>query len=73
MLCHMLVFFYNVFENKGLLWNLSSSDELKRELVATALPALTENVLVPFTGWSDSTTTNNIHPDVFYNATGCLR
>ncbi|XP_071332427.1 plakophilin-1 [Trachinotus anak] len=57
----------------GLLWNLSSSDELKEELSMTALPALTENVVVPFNGWSDNSTNNNIHPDVFYNATGCLR
>lgn len=52
---------------------MSSSDELKAELIATALPALTENVVVPFTCWSDSTNNNNIHSDVFYNATGCLR
>ncbi|CAJ1085125.1 LOW QUALITY PROTEIN: plakophilin-1-like [Xyrichtys novacula] len=57
----------------GLLWNLSSADELKGELIATALPALTENVVVPFTSWSDSSTNNNIHPDVFHSATGCLR
>ncbi|XP_031700315.1 plakophilin-1 isoform X2 [Anarrhichthys ocellatus] len=57
----------------GLLWNLSSADELKEELIATALPALTENVVVPFTCWSDSCANNNIHPDVFYSATGCLR
>ncbi|XP_034552571.1 plakophilin-1 [Notolabrus celidotus] len=57
----------------GLLWNLSSADELKGELIATALPALTENVVVPFTCWSDNSTNNNIHPDVFYSATGCLR
>ncbi|XP_044065672.1 plakophilin-1 [Siniperca chuatsi] len=57
----------------GLLWNLSSADELKEELIATALPALTENVVVPFTCWSDNSSINNIHPDVFYNATGCLR
>lgn len=57
----------------GLLWNLSSADELKGELIATALPALTENVVVPFTCWSDSSANNNIHPDVFYSATGCLR
>ncbi|XP_018523677.1 plakophilin-1 isoform X1 [Lates calcarifer] len=57
----------------GLLWNLSSADELKGELTATALPALTENVVVPFTCWSDNSANNNIHPDVFYNATGCLR
>uniref|UniRef100_A0A8C5HJY9 Plakophilin 1 n=1 Tax=Gouania willdenowi TaxID=441366 RepID=A0A8C5HJY9_GOUWI len=29
----------------SLLWNLSSSDELKKELIDTALPALTENVV----------------------------
>uniref|UniRef100_A0A3B3ZL47 Uncharacterized protein n=1 Tax=Periophthalmus magnuspinnatus TaxID=409849 RepID=A0A3B3ZL47_9GOBI len=57
----------------GLLWNLSSSDELKKELIATALPVLTDNVVVPFTCWSDQTANNNIHPEVFYNATGCLR
>ncbi|KAI9530677.1 hypothetical protein NQZ68_000167 [Dissostichus eleginoides] len=57
----------------GLLWNLSSADELKKELIATALPALTENVVEPFTCWSDKSTNNNIHPDVFYSATGCLR
>lgn len=57
----------------GLLWNLSSADELKAELRDTALPALTENVVVPFTCWSDKSANNNIHPDVFHNATGCLR
>ncbi|XP_034732625.1 plakophilin-1 isoform X2 [Etheostoma cragini] len=57
----------------GLLWNLSSADELKAELIATALPALTENVVVPFTCWSDDSANNNIHPDVFNSATGCLR
>lgn len=57
----------------GLLWNMSSTDELKSELIATAMPVLTENVIVPFTCWSDNTANNNIHPEVFYNATGCLR
>uniref|UniRef100_A0A8C9YSA4 Plakophilin 1 n=1 Tax=Sander lucioperca TaxID=283035 RepID=A0A8C9YSA4_SANLU len=57
----------------GLLWNLSSADKLKAELIATALPALTENVVVPFTCWSDNSANNNIHPDVFNSATGCLR
>lgn len=52
---------------------MSSSDDLKEELIATALPALTENVMVPFTCWSDDTNNNNIHPEVFHNATGCLR
>ncbi|KAG7279883.1 hypothetical protein CRUP_016210 [Coryphaenoides rupestris] len=59
--------------SRGLLWNLSSSDELKGELIATALPVLTESVVVPFTCWSDSSANNNIHPDVFHSTTGCLR
>ncbi|KAM3871720.1 plakophilin-1-like [Diretmus argenteus] len=57
----------------GLLWNLSSADELKGELIATSLPVLTESVVVPFTCWSDNSANNNIHPEVFYSATGCLR
>ncbi|XP_062314233.1 plakophilin-1 [Osmerus eperlanus] len=57
----------------GLLWNLSSADELKGELIDRALPVLTESVVVPFTCWSESSVNHNIHPDVFYSATGCLR
>ncbi|XP_069544132.1 plakophilin-1 isoform X2 [Brachyistius frenatus] len=57
----------------GLIWNLSSAEELKEELIATALPALTENVVVPFTCWSESTVNNHIDPSVFHYATGCLR
>ncbi|XP_029011744.1 plakophilin-1 [Betta splendens] len=57
----------------GLLWNLSSEDDMKRELTTTAMPVLTDNVLVPFTAWSDKIKNNNVHPEVFYNATGCLR
>ncbi|CAL8325796.1 unnamed protein product [Merluccius merluccius] len=57
----------------GLLWNLSSADEQKKELIELALPVLTENVVVPFNCWSENSANNNIHPEVFYNATGCLR
>ncbi|XP_077472776.1 plakophilin-1 [Stigmatopora argus] len=60
-------------QTTGLLWNLSSADEVKGEIIATGLPTLTENVVVPFTRWSDDSVTNNIHPEVFYNTTGCLR
>ncbi|KAM9342668.1 plakophilin-1 [Pholidichthys leucotaenia] len=57
----------------GLLWNLSSANSLKEELISTALPVLTENVVVPFTSWSDSSARNHIDPSVFHCATGCLR
>uniref|UniRef100_A0A8D2P8V1 Plakophilin-1 n=1 Tax=Zosterops lateralis melanops TaxID=1220523 RepID=A0A8D2P8V1_ZOSLA len=59
----------------GLLWNLSSTDELKEELIQEALPVLTDCVIIPFSGWSDGScnrTREIIDPEVFFNATGCL-
>lgn len=60
----------------GLLWNLSSTDELKEELIQEALPVLTDCVIIPFSGWSDggcNRTREIIDSEVFFNATGCLR
>ncbi|XP_041083858.1 plakophilin-1-like isoform X2 [Polyodon spathula] len=59
----------------GLLWNLSSAEELKPELVRDALPVLTEKVVVPFAGWSeqDVQLDSSLDSEIFYNATGCLR
>ncbi|XP_013873401.1 plakophilin-1 [Austrofundulus limnaeus] len=54
----------------GLLWNLSSEDKLKQDLMNTALPALTERVVVPFVSNDDK---QYVDSSVFYNATGCLR
>lgn len=55
----------------GLLWNLSSAEDLKPDLVKTALPVLVERVILPYA--TGSTSTNGQYPDVFFNATGCLR
>ncbi|XP_007568935.1 plakophilin-1 [Poecilia formosa] len=55
----------------GLLWNLSSIDELKNELTLTALIALTKNVVVPFSIPKDDS--EHVDSEVFYFATGCLR
>ncbi|XP_053295259.1 plakophilin-1 [Pleuronectes platessa] len=57
----------------GLLWNLSSADELKPDLLKSALPVLMERVILPYTTSPDRTTSNNQDPEVFYHATGCLR
>ncbi|KAL4658556.1 plakophilin-1-like [Arapaima gigas] len=57
----------------GLLWNLSSSDELKSDLIRSALPVLTETVVMPFTGWPQQNANESLDPDVFYNTTACLR
>lgn len=55
----------------GLLWNLSSEDNLKPELVGSALPVFMETVVLPFAGGADPP--GAMDPDVFYHTTGCLR
>ncbi|XP_069315666.1 plakophilin-1 isoform X1 [Eulemur rufifrons] len=60
----------------GLLWNLSSTDELKEELIADALPVLADRVIIPYSGWCDGNSNMSrevVDPEVFFNATGCLR
>ncbi|KAK7155838.1 hypothetical protein R3I93_010490 [Phoxinus phoxinus] len=57
----------------GLLWNLSSADNLKPDLLRTALPALTEKVIEPFSASTDDNASASLAPEVFLNATGCLR
>ncbi|KAL1272316.1 hypothetical protein QQF64_028178 [Cirrhinus molitorella] len=57
----------------GLLWNLSSADNLKPDLLRTALPMLTEKVIEPFSASTDDNSNSSLAPEVFYNATACLR
>uniref|UniRef100_A0A673IA54 Plakophilin 2 n=1 Tax=Sinocyclocheilus rhinocerous TaxID=307959 RepID=A0A673IA54_9TELE len=60
----------------GLLWNLSSHDLLKEQLVREAAKPLTDSVLVPCSGISEGEDPKLellADPDIFYNATGCLR
>ncbi|XP_066114188.1 plakophilin-2 [Saccopteryx bilineata] len=60
----------------GLLWNLSSSDKLKNLMITEALLILTENIIIPFSGWpeGDYPKANGLLDfDIFYNVTGCLR
>ncbi|XP_014374887.2 plakophilin-2 isoform X1 [Alligator sinensis] len=60
----------------GLLWNMSSNDQLKTLLMRDALQQLTETVLIPCSGWPDRDYPKSgvlSDPDIFYNATGCLR
>ncbi|KAK9528618.1 hypothetical protein VZT92_012770 [Zoarces viviparus] len=57
----------------GLLWNLSSVDSVKPDLLKSALPVLMERVILPYTTGPDRTSSDSRDPDVFFNATGCLR
>ncbi|CAN9506901.1 unnamed protein product [Ophioblennius macclurei] len=54
----------------GILWNLSSRDNLKEKLCIEALPLLTKKVLIPL---SRNIPLNPSERDIFYNTTGCLR
>ncbi|XP_037553562.1 plakophilin-3 [Nematolebias whitei] len=54
----------------GVLWNLSSRDNLKERLSVEALQLLTEKILVPL---CKSIPLNSSEKEIFYNTTGCLR
>ncbi|KAM8974153.1 plakophilin-2 isoform 2-T2 [Pelodytes ibericus] len=60
----------------GLLWNLSSNDQLKPMLIRDALAPLTRTIVIPSSGWSEGDNSKSniiLDSDIFYNATGCLR
>ncbi|RVE73050.1 hypothetical protein OJAV_G00045470 [Oryzias javanicus] len=55
----------------GLLWNLSSSDNLRPDLLKSALPVLMPDPAGPRD--AKSTEKPEKDPDVFYHSTGCFR
>lgn len=59
-----------------MLWNLSSHDMLKEQLGREAVKPVTEAVLVPCSGITEGEDPKLellADPEVFLNATGCLR
>ncbi|XP_040014382.1 plakophilin-1 [Xiphias gladius] len=56
----------------GLLWNLSSAESPKPELLNSALPVLRDCVILPYTTGPDQTSKCQ-DAEVFFHATGCLR
>jgi len=59
----------------GILWNLSSKDNLKQKLAQETLPDLTETILIPLsgTGEREIIELSASESDIFNNTTGCLR
>ncbi|XP_036824708.1 plakophilin-3 [Oncorhynchus mykiss] len=59
----------------GILWNLSSKDNLKEKLAKETLAELTERILIPLSGSGDTEVIRQSpsEVDIFYNTTGCLR
>uniref|UniRef100_UPI00358DEB77 plakophilin-2-like n=1 Tax=Myxine glutinosa TaxID=7769 RepID=UPI00358DEB77 len=58
----------------GALWNLSSCEELKEPLLLDVLEPLVQHAIAPKSkSKSDTKLDSGVDPEVFYNATGCLR
>ena len=58
----------------GVLWNLSSCDDLKRTIVDEALLVIVNIVIVPHSGWERGGAGGDTHwSTVFRNASGILR
>lgn len=57
----------------GILWNLSSKDNLKQKLARETLPELTEKILLPLTEKECDGELSPSEGEIYYNTTGCLR
>ncbi|CAJ1056523.1 plakophilin-3a isoform X1 [Xyrichtys novacula] len=60
----------------GILWNLSSKDNLKEKLARETLTDLTEKILIPQSGGGETDYILQQTPsesEIFFNTTGCLR
>jgi len=60
----------------GVLWNLSSCDDLKRPIVDEALMVLVSSVIIPHSGWDPTgggAGADTVWSTVFRNASGILR
>ncbi|XP_048401752.2 plakophilin-3-like isoform X2 [Stegostoma tigrinum] len=59
----------------GILWNLSSSENLKSTLARDTLEKITEEILAPSSGWGSSVSIRPLasEDEVFYNTTGYIR
>jgi hypothetical protein len=61
----------------AVLWNASSSAQLKGQILDEGLNVLVKNIIIPFSGW-DADVNRRLNPQgkfppVFKNATGILR
>lgn len=59
----------------GILWNLSSCEELKSKIISEALTDIVSRIIVPYSGWDKRglLQSNEAWTTVFRNATGIIR
>ena len=58
----------------GVLWNLSSCDDLKRTIIDEALIVIVTSIIIPHSGWVRGGHGSDTHwTTVFRNSSGILR
>jgi len=58
----------------GVIWNLSSCDDLKRAIIDEALMVIVATIIIPHSGWGRGTQGTDTHwTTVFRNSSGILR
>lgn len=57
----------------GVLWNMSSCEDIKRSIIDEALAAIVCNIIKPHSGWDPACCGETCFSTVFRNASGVLR
>lgn len=57
----------------GVLWNLSSCEDLKRSIIDDGLSVVVNNVIIPHSGWDPTSAGETCWSTIFRNASGVLR
>nr|CAD7590071.1 unnamed protein product [Timema genevievae] len=57
----------------GVLWNLSSCEDLKRSIIDDGLSVVVNNIIIPHSGWDPTSPGETCWSTIFRNASGVLR
>ncbi|XP_046986637.1 catenin delta-2 isoform X3 [Schistocerca americana] len=57
----------------GVLWNLSSCEDLKRSIIDDGLAVIVNHVIIPHSGWDSTSSGETCWSTIFRNASGVLR
>lgn len=57
----------------GVLWNLSSCEDLKRSIIDDGLTVVVNHIIIPHSGWDSTSSGETCWSTIFRNASGVLR
>lgn len=57
----------------GVIWNMSSCEDLKRAIIDDAVAVIVTNIIIPHSGWNPNCAGETCWSTVFRNASGVLR